>query len=177
MVRLVIDVCTSSTLHVLDANIYFFKYVAYAPPTAPGPSSCRLPNIGGATIKLRLRRINIAWSPSKSSMCLCVKSPFHKSLNPHVFSDEFFSCLMVKPCNMAFQPRSMLKMPVTGEKGQVSAFRLIPQISARPENQKEVKFGNRTAAQKKKIKQTSTKTLKITQHECLWDAVIFLNCT
>jgi len=71
----------------------------------------------------------------------------------------------------------MLKMPVTGEKGQVSAFRLIPQISARPENQKEVKFGNRTAAQKKKIKQTSTKTLKITQHECLWDAVIFLNCT
>ena len=56
---------------------------------------------------------------------------------------------MVKPCNMAFQPRSMLKMPVTGEKGQVSAFRLIPQISARPENQKEVKFGNRTAAKKK----------------------------
>jgi hypothetical protein len=44
----------------------------------------------------------------------------------------------------------MLKMPVTGEKGQVSAFRLIPQISARPENQKEVKFGNRTAARKKK---------------------------
>ena len=68
--------------------------------------------------------------------------------------------LMVKPCSVGLetlQP-SMFKTPVATEKGQVSAFRLIPQTSARPEGRKRscCKTRNRLY-----LKQASTKTLKM----------------